>query len=412
MDTSSQTSDIILGVPFLRSVYTVMAYDAPDASGIFPNNSDAETNDISPRVGLLSLTNATQAMQEFNNVRVLNVPLSPGNSSSPTSGQSRSSDGGRMSVGIHVLLALVGVIGACFALFGLRWFLVRRRLRRSPHIDTTGPKHGGGLTTYPLEVQTSYLSMDSAPARISLSKSIAGNSARTVFGQPDDALGDFGFRRPKDKDTDNDRRAVSYLNLDPGDPDGWRDTLVGSTIDFPESTDPKSALEAAILASDEPISSTRDAALAASVAAGLPIHRHTASDIGTGPDEDSVAEPLLGLGDMQHARDDSLGSIGSVPRANDEEDDELAEFGAGRESMAGIGTAARSPRMRARHASGMESFGSLRSMALPSAIDPGPRPTAYFMSIAPGERMSAYSTTEAPVKAKTIPRPPTPPPKS
>lgn len=416
MDTSSQVSDIILGVPFLRNVYTVMAYDAPDASGIFPNNSDADTNDMNPRVGLLSLTNAAQAMQEFNNVRVLDIPLSSGNSSSPTSGQSRSS-GGRMSVGIHVLLALVGVIGACFALFGLRWFLVRRQLRRNPHLDTTGPKHGGGLTTYPLEVQTSFLSMDdSAPARISLSKSIAGNSARTIVGQDDDALGDFGFRRPKGKDTDNDRRAVSYLNLDPGDPDGWRDTLIGSTIDFPESTDPKSALEAAMLASDEPISSTRDAALAASVAAGLPVHRHTASDIGTGPDEDSVAEPLLGVGGMQHARDDSVGSIGalsmgSVPRANDDEDDDLAEFGAGRESMAGIGTAARSPRVRARHTSGMESFGSLKSMSLPSAVDPGPRPTAYFMSIAPGERMSAYSTTVAPGKANTMPRPPTPPPK-
>lgn len=414
MDTSSQVSDIILGVPFLRNVYTVMAYDAPNANGIFPNNSDANTTDMNPRVGLLSLTNPTQALQEFNNVRVLNIPLSSGNPSSPASGQSRSSDG-RMSVGIHVLLALVGVIGACFALFGLRWFLVRRRLRRNPHLDTTGPKHGGGFTTYPLEVQTSYLSMDSAPARISLSKSIAGNSARTVVGQDDDAAGDFGFRRPKVKDTDNGQRAVSYLNLDPGDPDGWRDTLVGSTIDFPESTDPKSALEAAMLASDEPISSTRDAALAASVAAGLPIHRHTASDIGTGPDEDSVAEPLLGVGGMQHGRDDSVGSIGAlsmgnVPRAHDEEDDDLAEFGVGRESMAGIGTASRSPRVRAQHTSGMESFGSLRSMSLPS-VDPGPRPTAYFMSIAPGERMSAYSTSVAPGKANTMPRPPTPPPK-
>ena len=178
----------------------------------------------------------------------------------------------------------------------------------------------------------------------------------------------------------------------------------------------ESALEAAILASDEPISSTRDAALAASVAAGLPIHRHTASDIGTGPDGDSVAEPLLGLGDMQHVRGDSVGSIGalsvgSIPRANDEEDEDLAEFGAGRESMAGIGTAARSPRMRARHASGMGSFGSLRSMSLPSAVDPGPRPTAYFMSIAAGEQRSRYSITEAPGKANTIPQPPPLPPK-
>jgi hypothetical protein len=259
--------------------------------------------------------------------------------------------------------------------------------------------------------------MDSAPAHISISKAPLETAHAIVVGQDDDVLGDFGFRRPKDKHTDNDWRAVSYLNLDPGDPDGWRDTLVGSTIKFPESTDPKSALEAAILASDGPLSSTRDAALADSVAAGLPIHRHTASDIGTGPDEDSVAEPLLGVGGMQHGRDDSVGgidalSMGSAPRANHDEDDDLAEFGAGRKSMAGIGAAAWSPRVRAQHTSGMESFGSLRSMSLPSAIDLGPRPTALFMSIAPGERVSAYSTTVAPDKANMMPRPPTPPPKS
>lgn len=48
---------------------------------IFPN-SDADTNDIHPRVGLLSLTNATRAMQELNDVRALDIPLSSGNSSS------------------------------------------------------------------------------------------------------------------------------------------------------------------------------------------------------------------------------------------------------------------------------------------------------------------------------------------
>jgi hypothetical protein len=410
MDTSSLVSDMILGVPFLRNVYTVMAYDAPNAHGVFPTNTDSK--DTHPQVGLLGLTNATQALQEFNNVRVLNIPLSSGNSSSPTSGQGKSSDG--RSVGIHVLIALIGVIGACFALFGLRWFLMRRQLRRRPHLDMAVPKHDGILKTYPLETQTSYLTTDSVPARISFSQSIAGNSTRTAVGQDDHAFGDFGFRTPKGNVNDNSQRDVSYLNLDPGDPEGWRDTLVGSTIDFP--SDPKAALEAAMLASGDPISSSRDAALAASVAAGLPIHRHTASDIGTGPDESSVAEPLLGLGNMHHERTDSFGSIGalsagSVPRSNDEDDDDLAEFGTGRESMAGIGTAARSPRIRAQHANGAGSFGSLKSMSLPMVVDPGPPPTPYFMGIAPGERMSMSSFVEAPGKVTTLPRPPPLPPK-
>ncbi|KAH9992914.1 aspartic peptidase domain-containing protein [Russula vinacea] len=120
MDTSPTVSDMILGVAFLRNVYTVMAYDAPNAHGVFPANNDSAN--LQPRVGLLSLTNATRAMQEFKNVRVFDEPLSSGNSSSPTSGQASGSRSGKLSIGVDVLLALVGIIIACVALFGLRWF--------------------------------------------------------------------------------------------------------------------------------------------------------------------------------------------------------------------------------------------------------------------------------------------------
>src|ERR1700691_4429685 len=79
--------DIILGVAFLRNVYTVMAYDVAAANGQFPPHGDDGREDLSPRLGLLSLTNATQALQEFNNVRVLNQPLSSGEGgNSPSSG--------------------------------------------------------------------------------------------------------------------------------------------------------------------------------------------------------------------------------------------------------------------------------------------------------------------------------------
>src|SRR5260221_585440 len=257
MDTSPEVSDIILGVPFLRNVYTVMAYDMPYANGTFPNN-DHDSRDLDPRVGLLGLTDSTQAMQEFNNVRVLNVPLSSGNSSSPTSGQAASSGGGKLSVGIHILLALVGVMGVCCVLFTLRWFLVRRRLRLNPQPETLEPKSGGTMT-YQLANQSSSLSLEAAQVRKSLSKSITRNSARTAVGQEGDAVGEFGFRGLRG--IDDNAECGSYLNLDPGDPSGWRDTLVGSTVDFPEAVYKKSA-EAAILVSDEPISSTRDAVLA------------------------------------------------------------------------------------------------------------------------------------------------------
>ncbi|TFY81033.1 hypothetical protein EWM64_g2979, partial [Hericium alpestre] len=65
-------ADMILGVPFLRNTYTVMAYDSPDANGVFPTHDNAALLDdeslnssIHPRLGLLGLTNATQALDEF-----------------------------------------------------------------------------------------------------------------------------------------------------------------------------------------------------------------------------------------------------------------------------------------------------------------------------------------------------------
>ncbi len=403
MDTSPIVSDMILGVAFLRNVYTVMAYDAPDAHGVFPANKNSAN--LQPRVGLLSLTNATQAMQEFRNVRVLNQPLSSGNSSSPTS--ATSSDG-KLSVGVDVLLALVSVIMACMTLFGLRWFLVRRRLRKGLH-NTTDPKLAGAMTTYSLAPNASTSSVDLAPG-VSSGMSFADNSARTVVGQGGAIVDEFGLPKHKDNDGGHDGvRVVSYLNLDPGDPSGWRDTLVGSTVDFPKffSEPPSALMEATMLASDEPMSSTRDAALAAAAAAGQPMHRHNASDIGTLPDETGMVEPLLPY-TAQHARVDSTASFGaistrSVRPIGYSDDNDLAEFGVGRESMAGIGTAARSSRIRARH--GGDSSGSVGSVSLVSLSGPGhaPRPSfdGRFPSIAPGERISFSSITEHPASNTT-----------
>ena len=406
MDTSTSVSDMILGVAFLRNVYTVMAYDAPNSHGVFPANNNSAN--IQPRLGLLSLTNASRAMQEFNNVRVLNEPLSSGNSGSPTSGAS--SRGSKSSVGIDVLLALVGIIVACVALFGLRWFHVRRRLRQGVRTGVTDPKPTGGSTTYSLARNASLSSVDLVPG-LSSGMSIAGNSARTVVDQDGATIDEFGLRRHKDMGGGEAERVVSYLNLDPGDPSGWRDTLVGSTVDYPKlSEQPASALESAVFTSDEPISSSRDAALAASAAAGLPMHRHNASDIGALPD---AVEPLLAEG---HARDDSAASFGAMSTrgarpSGYSDDEDLAEFGAGRESMAGIGTAARSSRIRARH--GGDSSGSVGSISLVSLTGPGPSHAqsrsidGRFPSLAPGERLSVYSTTG---QAAFDAAPPLPPP--
>ena len=128
---TSPVGDMILGVPFLRNVYTVMAYEPPDSDGNFDNGTTAGPTDasvqtsISPRLGLLNLTNPTVALQEFHNVRVLNQP--PGGGTSATA----EADGGKkLSVGVDVLIGLVGFVLLCFALFAVRWCIGKRKWER------------------------------------------------------------------------------------------------------------------------------------------------------------------------------------------------------------------------------------------------------------------------------------------
>ncbi|KAI0262399.1 aspartic peptidase domain-containing protein [Gloeopeniophorella convolvens] len=360
MDTLPNVSDMILGVAFLRNVYTVMAYDTPNAQGLFPvhgNTTQTVSDQIHPQLGLLGLTNPTQALQEFNNVRVLKQPLSSNTGPTAPSGKDVTSGSKKLSVGIDVLLGLVGIIGACIALFALRWFLVKRRLRQQgPQLESNfvDDKNAGAaaLGGYQLARRRSRSSSDSAPVRKSPGISITANSANTYIGD-EHGLNEFGLRKPKDPAEQDHERQVSYLNLDPGDSSiGWRDTLVGDPVDFPQP-EPK------------PVPTPEPAD--ASTPTSAPTHRHTASDVGAAADGPGAAEPLLA-----HVRDDSG-------------DADLAEFGLGaglRTSMAGIGTAARSPRIRARHGSSGGSGTSPVSSRFPS------------MSMSVGERMSAYSVAE------------------
>ncbi|KAJ7461675.1 aspartic peptidase domain-containing protein [Mycena galericulata] len=120
----SVIGDMIFGVPFLRNVYTVLAYDIPDENGTFPVPSTNDTT-IRPRLGLMGLTNPTIALEEFHRVRVLNQPLGDaGNVTSSPSGPRK------QSVGIDVLIGLGSFVALCVLLFGLRWLLVRRSLQR------------------------------------------------------------------------------------------------------------------------------------------------------------------------------------------------------------------------------------------------------------------------------------------
>ena len=136
----SSLGDMILGVPFLRNVYTVMAYTAPETNGSFtPVNGSNQT--ITPRLGLLSLTNSTTALEEFYAVRGVNQPISGGGSGNPAGGPLPvvvSLGGKKLSVGIVVLIGILSFFALCFVLFVARWFMFRRKYRDSAEEVSAG----------------------------------------------------------------------------------------------------------------------------------------------------------------------------------------------------------------------------------------------------------------------------------
>lgn len=145
-DPNNFLGDMILGVPFLRNVYTVMAYTAPDANGSFaPVNGSNQT--ITPMLGLHSLTNPTIAMEEFHTVRQLKQPISGGNSSGGSAGASSSNSsvnlgGKKLSVGIVVLIGILSFFALCFVLFVARWFVFRHTYRKATLSATHGDDFG------------------------------------------------------------------------------------------------------------------------------------------------------------------------------------------------------------------------------------------------------------------------------
>ncbi|KAF8240439.1 acid protease [Tricholoma matsutake] len=163
---NSATGDMILGVPFMRNVYTVMAYNVPNTNGTFPppsavNLTPQETAaaaaaaPIKPRLGLMSLTNPATALDEFHRVRVLNQPITSNNTTGAGKGSSGSGvgvgvGGKKISVGVIALIVVVGFFGLCFLGFVVRWWFFRRRYRSAgvgegeKEGEKEGDKEGGG----------------------------------------------------------------------------------------------------------------------------------------------------------------------------------------------------------------------------------------------------------------------------
>jgi hypothetical protein len=134
---ASNAGDFILGVPFMRNAYTVLAHAQPASDGTFP--AVAAGTQIVPRLGLLPLTDPKTAMDEFTSVRVQNRPLSTNSTSSGDSSSSSSkknSGGGGVPLGVKVFAGIAGFFVLCALLFAVRWLLARRRFRRNGGTET------------------------------------------------------------------------------------------------------------------------------------------------------------------------------------------------------------------------------------------------------------------------------------
>ncbi|KAG2123082.1 aspartic peptidase domain-containing protein [Suillus clintonianus] len=294
LTATSQIGDMVLGVPFMRNVYTVLAYEPS------PFNVSVYTG-IRPTLGLMGLTNITQALDEFNNVRVLNQPLG----GSPPQ-QTSSSNDTKLSVGLEVLIGLIGFFALCFTLFGLKWFMTRRQWKKQGMVDTDGGKKGEGeYMAYQLTRRNSRSSDDAPP--VSTLRTLAYNSYATRKEKVSEYTFDSNGTRVEPDPVEEfgqwkakyDHSPPSIFELsDPWDPHaGNRDTIVGTEAPLPDTP------------SSPDLSAT--------------IHRRTPDEISRLPE--SISVPLLT--DRHRRRSSSQSS-----------DSDVAEVGVG---MAGVGTLAR-----------------------------------------------------------------------
>ena len=238
--SSSSAGDMILGVPFLRNVYTVLAHDIPFANGSFDTQAvnNNETFQIHPRLGLINLTDPNVALDEFHTVRVLGQPLT-----SSGNGSNHSEGGSGLSAGLKVLLGLVGVFVLALFVFALRFLWHRRKWKKSSGIlnpssrsDTQDPSNGvhpeasSGLAA----AQMRDLQLDEHMSRNGLHSTYAADSLLTKVESDNQDYGEellvdeFGlvyFGRPgKDKKGRNSTTSRSFSSF----PD--QATMVGMGI--------------------------------------------------------------------------------------------------------------------------------------------------------------------------------------
>ncbi|KAM5541289.1 hypothetical protein V8D89_005218 [Ganoderma adspersum] len=233
-------ADMVLGVPFLRNAYFVMAYDPPFPNGTFPSNSvnSDRVDAVRPRLGLMSLTDPAIAADEFHQVRVLKKPLD--NSHATVASHTKG-----LSVGVEVLIGLLGFVGLCAVLFASRWAYTRRKYKRER--AATAPFNGDYKDPAYVMSALGYKARPGEPTEDELrQRRFEAYKRRHMNSQytDDTALTHVEYT-PYDKAGPADELGTLKVPPTPGTPvgdyfDPWGDTLVGS----PSPDDPQAPLTA------------------------------------------------------------------------------------------------------------------------------------------------------------------------
>ena len=362
----------------MRNVYTVMAYTQPNPDGSFPSASTSNgsssssssstaaaaalsSTQIQPRIGFLPLTNPTIALQEFRTVRVLNQPIStgvPGSGGGGGAGGSSSSSfhaegaGKKLSVGIIALLGLVGFFVVCLAMFGVRWFIVRRRWVKEKAGVGDVPQVGGGKAGYQLADMPSedrlramrYEAYMKKEQRITSGSTMSSAQTRVGGGGVDELGKKFGDDEPgvyEDIDIWDPKTALAW---------GGDDTLVGNgrertskaLLHPPTSPPPhvhtRTRSEFGIIDKSQQLGMGAAFPLLGMGYEAHPHHHHQPSDdfpVGDGGEEFTFTS----LSELDHQDRHSLGAQG------EEGEEGMDEFGVGGGGMAGVGTASRTSKI-------------------------------------------------------------------